>query len=144
MDRVEGFVTEVRGSFDLAHRVLATVLFTDIEESTQKAAALGDAAWKAIVARHDELARLEVGKHRGRYVNITGDGMLATFDGPARAVRCAQAIAEATKPLGLEIRASCHTGEVELDGDHVRGLAVPSELAWRPWQMPRSYWSRRR
>jgi pimeloyl-ACP methyl ester carboxylesterase len=124
VDRVEAFVKEIRGSSDLADRVLATVLFTDIVESTQKAAALGDAAWKAIVARHDELARLEVEKYRGRYVNTTGDGMLATFDGPARAVRCAQAIAEATKPLGLEIRAGCHTGEVELADDDVRGLAV--------------------
>lgn len=123
-DQVESFVKEVRGSSDLADRVLATVLFTDIVESTQKAAALGDAAWKAILARHDELARLEVERHRGRYVNTTGDGMLATFDGPARAVRCAQAIAESTKPLGLEIRAGCHTGEVELADDDVRGLAV--------------------
>jgi class 3 adenylate cyclase len=122
-DHVETFVKELRGSADLADRVLATVLFTDIVESTQRAAALGDAAWMAILARHDELARLEV-ERRGRYVNTTGDGMLATFDGPARAVRCAQAIAEATKPLGLEIRAGCHTGEVELVDNDVRGLAV--------------------
>jgi class 3 adenylate cyclase len=93
-------------------------------ESTQKAVTLGDAAWKALLARHDEFARREVERFRGRYVNTTGDGLLATFDGPARAVRCAQAIAEATKPLGLEVRAGCHTGEIELEGDDIRGLAV--------------------
>ena len=124
VDEIERFVGEVRGSQELAERVLATVLFTDIVESTQKAAALDDTAWKAIIARHDELARREVKRHRGRYIDTTGDGMFATFDGPARAVRCAQAIAEATRPLGLEVRAGCHTGEVELAGDDVRGLAV--------------------
>ena len=124
VDEIERFVGEVRGSQELAERVLATVLFTDIVESTQKAAALDDTAWKAIIARHDELARREVERHRGRYIDTTGDGMFATFDGPARAVRCAQAIAEATGPLGLEVRAGCHTGEVELAGDDVRGLAV--------------------
>jgi pimeloyl-ACP methyl ester carboxylesterase len=123
-DRLEAFVRQLRGSADVADRVLATVLFTDIVESTQKAATLGDAAWKAILARHDEFARREVERFRGRYVNTTGDGLLATFDGPARAVRCAQAIAEATKPLGLEVRAGCHTGEIELEGDDIRGLAV--------------------
>jgi pimeloyl-ACP methyl ester carboxylesterase len=123
-NHLEAFVRQVRGSMDVADRVLATVLFTDIVESTQKAATLGDAAWKALLARHDEFARREVERFRGRYVNTTGDGLLATFDGPARAVRCAQAIAEATKPLGLEVRAGCHTGEIELEGDDIRGLAV--------------------
>ncbi len=123
-DRLESFVRQIRGSMDVADRVLATVLFTDIVESTQKAATLGDAAWKALLARHDEFARREIKRFRGRYVNTTGDGLLATFDGPARAVRCAQAIAEATRPLGLEVRAGCHTGEIELEGDDIRGLAV--------------------
>lgn len=124
IDEVARFLDEVRDTAEFADRVLVTVLFTDIVESTSKAAALGDTAWKALLARHDELARRELERHRGRYVNTTGDGMFATFDGPARAVRCAQAIAEATRPLGLEVRAGCHTGEAELVGDDVRGLAV--------------------
>lgn len=123
-DQVEIFVKEVRGSLEFAERILATVLFTDIVESTQMVVTLGDAAWKALLARHEELARRELERFRGRYVDSTGDGMLATFDGPARAVRCAQAIVEVTKPLGLEVRAGCHTGEIEIDGDDIRGIAV--------------------
>ncbi len=123
-DRLEAFIGQLRGSIEVADRVLATVLFTDIVESTRKAATLGDVAWKALLARHDEFARREVERFRGRYVNTTGDGLLATFDGPARAVRCALAIGEATRPLGLEVRAGCHTGEIELEGDDIRGLAV--------------------
>ncbi len=124
IDEVERFLGDVRDAEEIFDRVLATVLFTDIVESTEKASILGDTAWKALLARHDELARREVERFRGRYVNTTGDGMLATFDGPARAVRCAKAIAEATMPLGFEIRAGCHTGEVELVGDDVQGLTV--------------------
>lgn len=124
IDEIARFIGEVRGSQELADRVLVTVLFTDIVESTSKAAALGDAAWKALLDRHDELARRELERHRGRYINTTGDGIFATFDGPARAVRCARATAEVTMPLGLEVRAGCHTGEAELVGDDVRGLAV--------------------
>ncbi len=105
-------------------RVLATVLFTDIVGSTRKAVELGDEAWKHLLGAHDERARDVIESHRGRYVDSTGDGLLATFDGPARGVRCAQAIAEAVQDLGLGIRAGLHTGEVELDGDAVRGIAV--------------------
>ena len=105
-------------------RVLATVLFTDIVGSTQKASSLGDAAWKALLARHDQLVRREVERYRGRYVNTTGDGFLATFDGPARAVLCAQEIGDVVGELGLEIRAGCHTGEIELVGEDVQGIAV--------------------
>jgi pimeloyl-ACP methyl ester carboxylesterase len=123
-EQVEIFVKEIRGSFEFADRVLATVLFTDIVESTQTVVTLGDAAWKALLARHEQFARRELERFRGRYVDSTGDGMLATFDGPARAVRCAQAILAATKPLGLEVRAGCHTGEIEIDGDDIRGIAV--------------------
>ena len=120
---VEAFVTGSRAKEE-ADRVLATVLFTDIVGSTEKAAELGDARWKELLAAHDEKAKAEIERFRGRYVNTTGDGLVATFDGPARAVRCAGAIVEAVMPLGLEIRAGCHTGEIELEGDDVRGIAV--------------------
>ena len=122
-DEVEAFLTgERRGSS--ADRILSTVLFTDIVGSTRRLAELGDARWADLLARHDELARREIERHRGRYIVSTGDGLLATFDGPARAVRCAQALGAAVGELGLEIRAGCHTGEIELAGDNIRGLAV--------------------
>jgi len=105
-------------------RVLSAVLFTDIVDSTKRAADLGDGAWKDLLAAHDERARSTVERHGGRYIESTGDGLLATFDGPARAVRCAQAIREAVGELGLRIRAGCHVGEVELVGDRVQGIAV--------------------
>ena len=105
-------------------RVLATVLFTDIVGSTARAAELGDARWKQILSLHDARARTEIQKHGGAYVHTTGDGLLATFDGPARAVRCAQAIAGSVRDIDIEIRAGCHTGEVERVGDQVQGLAV--------------------
>ena len=106
------------------HRVLATVLFTDIVDSTRKAAELGDAAWKEIVADSEERSKAEIARYSGTFVNTTGDGVFATFDGPARAVRCAQAIGMSLGEVGLEIRAGCHTGEVELAGDTVSGIAV--------------------
>ena len=123
LTEVGAFVTGARPMSDV-HRVLATVLFTDIVDSTHRAAELGDKRWKALLAPHDELARNQIEEHRGRYIHTTGDGLLATFDGPARAVRCAQAILSAMESLGLEIRAGCHTGEIELAGDDVQGLAV--------------------
>ncbi len=105
-------------------RVLAAVLFTDIVGSTERLSAVGDAEWRSVLARHDERARAEIERHRGRYVDSTGDGLLATFDGPARAVRCAQAIGVSVRDLGIQIRAGVHTGEIELDRDGVRGIAV--------------------
>src|SRR5207244_3006792 len=105
-------------------RILATVLITDIVDSTTKAAELGDATWRSLLASHDARARHEVVRHRGTYLHSTGDGCIATFDGPARAVRCAHAIAAALAPLGLEIRAGCHTGEIETSDGDVHGLAV--------------------
>jgi class 3 adenylate cyclase len=120
---VEEFLTGARHQPE-TDRVLATVVFTDIVGSTRKAAELGDAAWKEVLSAHDERALAAIKSFRGRYVNTTGDGLLATFDGPARAVRCAQLIRDHVRPLGLEIRAGCHTGEIELDGNDVRGLAV--------------------
>jgi class 3 adenylate cyclase len=106
-------------------RVLTTVLFTDIVDSTQRAAALGDMEWRSILDAHFSLARSQLRRFRGREVKSLGDGILATFDGPARAVRCAQAIATGVRPLGIAIRAGLHTGEVELrDDDDVSGIAV--------------------
>ena len=105
-------------------RVLAAVLFTDIVGSTERLVELGDARWRSLLARHDERARLEIERHRGRFVDSAGDGVFATFDGPARAVRCALAIMRSVHDLGIEIRAGVHTGEVELAGDVVRGIAV--------------------
>jgi class 3 adenylate cyclase len=105
-------------------RVLATVLFTDIVDSTRRAAEMGDAGWRALLERHDQLARLEINRNRGRAVKSTGDGVLATFDGPARAIRAADGIRRRTSGLGLEVRAGLHTGECEVIGDDVGGLAV--------------------
>jgi class 3 adenylate cyclase len=104
--------------------VLATVLFTDIVGSTERASAMGDAQWRTLLDRHDDIARREIAAARGRAVKSTGDGFLAVFDGPARAVRCAQAMGKAVDPLGIEIRAGLHTGECELRGDDVAGIAV--------------------
>jgi len=123
VDEVEAFLTGERHRPSL-DRILSTVLFTDIVGSTQRLAELGDARWADLLARHDDLARREIERHRGRYIDSAGDGLLATFDGPARAVRCAQSLGTAVGKLGLGIRAGCHTGEIELAGDHIRGLAV--------------------
>jgi class 3 adenylate cyclase len=123
VDEVEAFLTGGRHRPGL-DRILSTVLFTDIVGSTQRLAELGDARWAYLIAQHDHLARREIERHRGRYIDSTGDGLLATFDGPARAVHCAQALGTAVGELGLDIRAGCHTGEIELDGDRIRGLAV--------------------
>jgi class 3 adenylate cyclase len=105
-------------------RVLAAVLCTDIVDSTSHLRRLGDAAWRELLLEHNHQARLELNRFRGREIQTTGDGFLAVFDGPARAVRCAQEIASAVERLGIAIRAGVHTGEVEFVGDNVRGLAV--------------------
>ena len=105
-------------------RVLTTVLFTDIVGSTSAAERLGDAAWKRVLSTHREDAQALLAHHRGRLVNTTGDGFVATFDAPARAVRCAIDLAGAAHRLGIAIRAGVHTGEVEFVDDDVRGLAV--------------------
>ncbi len=105
-------------------RVLATVLFTDIVGSTQRASELGDRGWAELLAAHHAAVRRELERFRGREIDTTGDGFLAMFDGPARAVRCAVAIRDAVRPLGLEIRAGLHTGEVELADGDVAGMAV--------------------
>jgi pimeloyl-ACP methyl ester carboxylesterase len=124
VERIEKFLLELRGYEELAERVLATVLFTDIVASTERAAAMGDSAWRTLIVRHRELARAELDRFRGRFVDSAGDGMLATFDGPARAVRAAEAIVAGSRTLGVEVRAGCHTGEIELLRDGIGGLAV--------------------
>jgi class 3 adenylate cyclase len=122
-EEVRAFIGAKRPAVAL-DRVLAAVLITDIVGSTQRLTEIGDAAWRSTLASHDERARSEIASFGGRYVDSTGDGLLATFDGPARAVMCAQAIGHAVADLGMRIRAGVHTGEVELDGDAVRGIAV--------------------
>ena len=99
-------------------------MFTDIVGSTERAAVLGDARWRELVARHDELMRAELERHRGREVKTMGDGFLATFDGPARGIRCARATADNVRSLDIELRAGLHTGECELVGDDIAGMAV--------------------
>jgi class 3 adenylate cyclase/pimeloyl-ACP methyl ester carboxylesterase len=134
--RFLGRIREEEAAFD---RVLATVLFTDIVDSTKKAAELGDRGWREVLQRHNSIARALLARYRGKEVDTAGDGFFATFDGPARAVRCARAIVEAVRPLGLEVRAGVHTGEVEtIDGKaggiavstgaRVAGLARPAEV----------------
>jgi class 3 adenylate cyclase/pimeloyl-ACP methyl ester carboxylesterase len=123
LDVIEEFVTGVRPVVQ-SDRVLATVLFTDIVGSTEVASRLGDSAWKDLLAIHDERAKSEIERFRGTYVASTGDGLLATFDGPARGVRCAQALVEAVKPLGIQIRVGLHTGEVHYGGHDLAGVGV--------------------
>src|SRR3990170_3389089 len=118
------FVSSIRDEEAELDRVLATVLFTDIVDSTATAAVLGDAKWRKLIDEHDRLTKAIVARYRGEYVESTGDGLLATFDGPARGVRCAQALAEAVKPLGVEIRAGAHTGEITHVEHGVAGLGV--------------------
>lgn len=123
LDEIEEFVTGTR-QLRQADRVLATVLFTDIVGSTRRAAELGDSRWRRLLADHDELIAAELERHRGRFVKSVGDGVLATFDGPARAINCARSVVERVRDLGLEVRAGLHTGEAEVMGDDVGGLAV--------------------
>ena len=105
-------------------RVLATVLFTDIVDSTRRAAEMGDRDWHALLDAHDAVVRAQLARFRGREVNTSGDGFLAMFDGPQRAIRCAMAIRDAVQALGIEVRAGLHTGECEVRGDVIGGIAV--------------------
>ena len=122
-EEIEEFLTGARHA-PPSDRILTTVMFTDIVGSTERAAALGDARWRELVGRHDELVRAELERHRGREVKTMGDGFLATFDGPARGIRCARAIADKVRSLDIELRAGLHTGECELVGDDIGGMAV--------------------
>jgi class 3 adenylate cyclase len=105
-------------------RVLATVLFTDIVDSTRRASEIGDRDWRALLDAHDSVVRSQLARFRGREVNTSGDGFLAMFDGPQRAIRCAMAIRDAVQALGIEVRAGLHTGECEVRGDDIGGIAV--------------------
>jgi pimeloyl-ACP methyl ester carboxylesterase len=123
VEEIEEFLTGARASADPDRR-LATVLFTDIVGSTARAAELGDTEWRALLDAHDAILREQLARFGGREIDSAGDGFLSTFDGPGRAIRCASAIHDALAPVGLAIRAGVHTGEVEVRGDHIGGLAV--------------------
>jgi class 3 adenylate cyclase len=123
VDEVRHFLTRSRGPVE-SDRVLATVLFTDMVGSTEKAAALGDQRWRDLLDNHHSIVRTNLERFRGHEIKTMGDGILATFDGPARGVRCACAIVDEMKPLGIEVRAGLHTGECEMIDDDVGGIAV--------------------
>ncbi len=123
LGEIQQFVTGVRP--ERTHdRVLATVLFTDIVASTQLAAELGDARWRELLAEHFRVIRRQVERYGGREIKTTGDGVLATFDGPARAVRCAMDVRDELRAIGIGVRAGLHAGEIELEDGDVAGLAV--------------------
>jgi class 3 adenylate cyclase len=123
LDEIEVFLTGTRQERE-PDRVLATVMFTDIVDSTRRASEMGDRRWRELLERHDELVRSKLEYWNGREIKTTGDGFLATFDGPARAIKCAKAIAYDVNQLGVAIRAGLHTGECEMRGDDVAGMAV--------------------
>jgi class 3 adenylate cyclase len=123
LDEVEELITGTHHRED-PDRVLATVMFTDIVRSTERAAELGDARWRELLSNYYAAVRKELTVFRGREVNTAGDGLLATFDGPNRAIRCACSVRERLRPLGLEVRTGLHTGECEMIGDDVGGIAV--------------------
>jgi class 3 adenylate cyclase len=122
-DEIEEFVTGSRADLE-PDRVLATILFTDIVDSTKRAVEIGDRRWRAVLDQHNTIVRQEIARFRGREVKTLGDGFLVTFDGPARAVRCAMTITEAVRSLGIEVRSGVHTGEIEVQGDDIRGVGV--------------------
>jgi class 3 adenylate cyclase len=123
LDEAQEFLTGIRPGRQM-DRILATILFTDIVGSTERANAVGDRAWRDLLERHHEIVRGELQRFRGREIDTAGDGFLAAFDGPARAIRSACAIRDAVRQLGLDVRAGLHTGECEVMGDKVAGVAV--------------------
>jgi class 3 adenylate cyclase len=123
LDEIEEFVTGVRHTAT-TNRVLSTVVFTDIVASTERASQLGDQRWSELLDRHDAAVRRQLARFRGTEVNTTGDGFVATFDGPARAIGCARAIRDAAQQLGMQVRSGIHTGEIELRGDDIAGMGV--------------------
>jgi class 3 adenylate cyclase len=123
LQQVEAFLAELHGPSE-ADRALAAILYTDFVGSTSQLSTVGDRVWRNLLDSHDVIARTLVEQHSGRLIKTTGDGILATFDGPGRAIRCAIALREALRPLGIEIRAGLHTGEVEIRGSDIAGIAV--------------------
>jgi class 3 adenylate cyclase len=123
LDEIEEFITGIRAGSD-SERVLTTIVFTDIVGSTQRAAALGDDRWHALLDNHDNIVRHELERFRGIEVNTVGDGFVAIFTSPSVAIDCAEAIIEAVRPLGIEVRVGIHAGEVEVRGDDIAGMAV--------------------
>jgi class 3 adenylate cyclase/pimeloyl-ACP methyl ester carboxylesterase len=123
VDEIEQFLTGARHLAD-PDRALATILFTDIVASTERTAELGDGRWRSLVERHDDVIGAEIERYGGRPIKTLGDGFLAVFEGPAKAIRCARAMSEAVRPLGIEVRAGVHTGECERRGDDLSGIAV--------------------
>src|SRR5262249_42192648 len=123
LQHIEQFLSGLRAPIE-ADRALAAILFTDVVGSTEWAAQVGDREWRNLMASHDALARTMVDQHQGRLIRTTGDGMLATFDGPGRAIRCASAFTAVLQPLGLEVRAGVHTGEIELRGPDIAGIGI--------------------
>jgi class 3 adenylate cyclase len=123
LDEVEEFITGTRQRPE-PDRVLATLMFTDVVSSTERAVELGDKRWRDLLGNFYSTVRKEIHTFRGKDVNTTGDGLLATFDGPARAIRCATSVREHVRPLGIQVRTGLHTGECELMGDDVGGIAV--------------------
>jgi class 3 adenylate cyclase len=123
LDEIEEFLTGSLAAADPDRRLL-TVLFTDIVGSTSMAAEMGDTRWRAVLDRHDEIVRGELARFGGREIDVTGDGFLATFDAPGRAIRCARAMGDTLAAIGVSIRAGVHTGEVEVRGEQIGGLTV--------------------
>ena len=123
LDEIEEFLTGTRGGSD-TERVLATILFTDIVDSTRRASMAGDRLWREQLDNHDRMASRQVQRFGGRQVKSMGDGLLATFDGPARAIQCGLAMCDGARQLGLEVRVGVHTGEVERRGADIAGIGV--------------------
>jgi len=123
LEEIAEFVTGERPPVEI-DRILTTLLFTDIASSTERAASMGDQAWRSLLDAHDRVVREHLRRFRGREINTTGDGFVASFDGPARAIRCALAISDSTRPLGIDLHLGLHTGECEVRGDDLGGLAV--------------------
>ncbi|MBA2725059.1 MAG: adenylate/guanylate cyclase domain-containing protein [Actinobacteria bacterium] len=122
-DEIEEFLAGQRSSHK-ENRILATIMFTDIVGSTERLISSGDEAWRQLLARHNAIVRRELSRYQGREVKTLGDGFMVVFDGPGRAVRCASAIVEATRSIGLVVRVGLHSGECEVDGHDVVGIAV--------------------
>ena len=136
---IREFITGVREPVE-PDRILATVLFTDIVASTVRAASLGDRRWSTVLDLHDRAVRDQLGRFRGNEINTTGDGFVAKFDGPAWAIRCAQAIVEATGTLGVDLRAGLHTGECEVRGEDLGGIAVHTAARVGALAGPTRFW----